>query len=206
MKFSATLSAGLALAGLGVAAPLSRRDGKTAAQIIGEISPNSLTCSGAPECRTNEQVAPYFVKAMNQYGLGSPGQIAAVLALTAYESVDYKYKHNVSPGRPGQGTSNMQMLSFNIEYAQSITALKEKVAAIAAPASAPDKVLDLLTDDEYNFGSGPWFLKNKCAPSVADGLAQATDAAFDAYMACVGVSTTPERKAYWTRAKTAFGL
>ncbi|KAI1196060.1 hypothetical protein F5X97DRAFT_306334 [Nemania serpens] len=208
MKFSITLSAGLALAGLSTAAPLTARDAKTAAQIIGEISPNSLTCADAAECRTNVQVAPFFVKAMSQYGLGNPGAIAAVLALTAFESVDYKYKHNINPGRPGQGTSNMQMIDFNVEYAQSIPELKEKVAAIGAASTpeAQNKILALVTDDQYNFGSGPWFLKNKCTPEVVAGLEKGTDAAFAAYMACVGVEVNEQRSAYWTRAKTAFGL
>ncbi|KAI1185945.1 hypothetical protein F5B17DRAFT_405859 [Nemania serpens] len=208
MKFSMPLSAGLALAGLTAAVPLATRQAKTAADIIGEISPNSLTCADAAECRTNVQVAPFFVKAMSQYGLGSPGQIAAVLALTAFESVDYKYKHNISPGRPGQGTSNMQMINYNTEYAQSIPELKDKVAAIGA-ATTPDaqnQILALVTDDQYNFGSGPWFLKNKCTPDVVAGLEKGTDDAFAAYMACVGVTVTGERSAYWSRAKTAFGL
>ncbi|KAI1172403.1 hypothetical protein F4777DRAFT_590583 [Nemania sp. FL0916] len=208
MKFSSTLSAGLALAGMAVAAPLEVRDGKSAAQIIGEIAPNSLTCADASECRTNVQAAPFLIDAMSKYGLKSSGQIAAVLSLTAFESVDYKYKHNISPGRPGQGTSNMQMIDFNVEYAQSIDELKTQVGAIGSTATddAKNKVLALVTDDKYNFGSGPWFLTTKCPPDVVSGLTAGTDAAFNAYMSCVGVTVTPDRMAYWTRAKAAFGL
>ncbi|KAI1158074.1 hypothetical protein F5B18DRAFT_642602 [Nemania serpens] len=211
MKFSMTLSAGLALAGLTTAAPLTTREAKTAAQIIAEIAPTSLTCADTAECRTNVQAAPFLIKAMSQYGLGSPGQIAAVLALTAFESQDYKYKHNIDPGRPGQGTSNMQQINFNAEYASSFPELKGKVAAIGAATStdAQNKILALVTEDQYNFGSGPWYLKNKCTPDVVSGLEKATDDAFAAYIQqCVGVPgpVAPARLAYWARAKTAFGL
>ncbi|RWA12495.1 hypothetical protein EKO27_g2603 [Xylaria grammica] len=133
----------------------------------------------------------------------------AVLSLTAYESADYKYKHNVYSRPPGQGTSNLQMLNFNIEYANSIPELKDKVAALGTIGDDPKKANDLLalvTPDQYNFGSGPWFLTTHCTKEVVDGLASGTDASWEAYMQCVGVTNTDDRKAYWTRAKTAFGL
>ncbi|KAI8629133.1 hypothetical protein F5Y19DRAFT_91328 [Xylariaceae sp. FL1651] len=209
MKFSTAASAGLALVGAAMAAPLTTREAKSAAQIIGEIAPSSLSCASTTgECRTNEQAAPFLVAAMAQYKLQSSGQIAAVLALTAFESVGYQYKHNVSPGRPGQGTSNMQMIDYNVEYANSIPALKDKVAALGALDSDDKKnqLLALVTADEYNFGSGPWFLTTKCSPDVVDGLRSGTDAAFAAYMACVGTPVTDERTAFWMRAKAAFGL
>jgi hypothetical protein len=208
MKFSIAASAGLALAGSAIASPLRTRGAKTAADIIGEIAPGSLSCSETTECRTNVQAAPFLINAMSTYKLQSAGQIAAVLALTAFESVDYKYKHNVSPGRPGQGTSNLQMINFNIEYANSIPALKDKVAALGSIDSDDKKnqLLALVTVDEYNFGSGPWYLTTKCDKDVVSGLTAATDEAFAAYMGCVGVTVTDDRKAYWTRAKKAFGL
>ncbi|KAI0876867.1 hypothetical protein GGS24DRAFT_498490 [Hypoxylon argillaceum] len=207
MKFSTTLSAGLALAGMSAAAPVVARD-KSAAEIIGIIAPASLSCADATECRTNVQAAPFLIAAMAQYKLQSPGQIAAVLALTAFESVNYQYKHNVSPGRPGQGTSNMQMIDYNVEYAKSIPALADKVAALGdiTGTDKQNQLLALVNADEYNFGSGPWFLTTKCTPEVVSGLQAGTDAAFSAYMGCVGVQLTDDRTAYWTRAKTAFGL
>lgn len=209
MRSTTILSAGLALAGLSTAAPvLEARQGKTAAALIGEIAPASLSCADATECRTNEQAAPFLVEAMAKYSLYAPGQVAAVLALTAFESVNYSFKHNVSPGRPGQGTSNMQMIDYNVEYAASIPELADQVAAVGDVAASDDgknKLLALVTDDKYNFGSGPWFLTTQC-PDVVDQLAAGTDAAFAAYMQCVGVSVTPDRQEYWNRAKTAFGL
>ncbi|KAI1298827.1 hypothetical protein F5Y03DRAFT_367159 [Xylaria venustula] len=216
MKYFTAISAGLALAGLTAAAPLEllqkKSAVKSAAELIGEVAPNSLSCSGAvsvADCRTNMAVAQPFIDAFQKYKLEYNGQIAAVLALTAFETTDYKYKHNVSPGRPGQGTSNMQMINYNIEYANSIPELKDKVAALGTIDTDAKKnsLLALVTDDKYNYGSGPWFLTTQC-PKVVDQFAPGNDmdAAFNAYMACVGVTATPDRLAYWTRAKTAFYL
>ncbi|KAI0965242.1 hypothetical protein F4678DRAFT_467791 [Xylaria arbuscula] len=210
MKYFTAISAGLALAGLTAAAPLESRQVKSAADQIAEIAPLSVSCSdgvGGADCRNNTAIAPLFIDALKQYKLEYPGQIAAVLALTAYETSQYKYKHNISPGRPGQGTSNMQMINFNIEYANSITALKDKVAALGTIDTDDKKnqLLALVNVDKYNFGSGPWFLTTQC-PNVVKQLAAGTDAGFTAYMECVGVTAGDDRLAYWTRAKKAFSL
>ncbi|KAI0889418.1 uncharacterized protein GGS22DRAFT_184995 [Annulohypoxylon maeteangense] len=213
MKFQIATVAGLLMAGQAIAAPapsapLQTRDGKTAAQIVAEIAPDSKTCASSTECRTADQAGPLLADAMVKYGVYSAGQIAGIIALTAFESVNYKYSHNVSPGRPGQGTSNMQMFNYNLMYAQSISALKGKVSGVDANAADAKKneVLALVNTDEYNFGSGPWFFTTQCTKDVQSALAKGDDAGFSAYMGCVGVSVTDERKAYWTRAKAAFGL
>ncbi|KAI2472104.1 hypothetical protein F4781DRAFT_428636 [Annulohypoxylon bovei var. microspora] len=213
MRFQVATIAGLLMVGQAVAAPapsapLTARDGKTAAEIIGEISPNSKTCDGSAECRTADQIGPLMADAMLKYGVYSPGQIAGIIALTAFETVDYKYKHNVSPGRAGQGTSNMQQFNYNLQYAQSIPALKSQVTGVDVNA-ADDKrneVLALVTPDEYNFGSGPWFLTTQCTSAVQEALKKGDDAGFEQYMGCVGVTLTQQRTDYWTRAKSAFGL
>jgi hypothetical protein len=144
---------------------------------------------------------------MQKYGITSTAEIAGVLSLMAFESVDFKYKHNVSPGRPGQGTANMQMFDYNLEYAQSIPELADQVAALGTISSDAQKnqLLALVTDDNYNFASGPWFYTTKCA-SARTQLETGSDAGFAAYMSCVGVSVTDDRNAYWTRAKQAFGI
>ncbi|KAI1403075.1 hypothetical protein F4819DRAFT_253238 [Hypoxylon fuscum] len=209
MKFQVATAAGLLLAGQALAAPLQARD-KSAADIVAEIAPDSKTCDDPKECRTAAQAGPMLVDAMAKYGLDNAGQIAAVIALTAFESVNYKYKHNVSPGRPGQGTCNMQMFNYNLMYAQSIPELKEKVNGVTADADDTKKneVLALVNDDKYNFGSGAWFMTTQCKPEVKEGLAAGKDldAGFKAYMECVGVTIDDERQAYWTRAKQAFSL
>ncbi|XXG98618.1 hypothetical protein Hte_004943 [Hypoxylon texense] len=211
MKYQAAAAASLLMAGQALAAPvqIQARDGGSAADLIAQISPASTSCADTTECRTAEQMGPLFADAMAKYELNQAGQIAAVLALTAFESVDYKYKHNVSPGRPGQGTSNMQMFEFNLEYANAIPELKDQVSGVTADADDAKKneVLALVTDDKYNFGSGPWFMTTKCA-DAKDALSAGKDmdAGFQAYMQCVGVTLTDDRQAYWTRAKQAFGL
>jgi hypothetical protein len=79
------------------------------AKAIAAIMPQSSSCDGADfpdECRTAEQAAPFITKACADL---SDGECAATVALMGLESVDMRFKHNVSPGRPGQGTANMQM-------------------------------------------------------------------------------------------------
>ena len=86
------------------------------AEAILAIMPSSGTCEGAdlPEdCRTAEQAAPFVEKACADAGL-NPAETAAVLALMGLESVDFKFKHNVFPGRPGQGTASMMMPNVSV--------------------------------------------------------------------------------------------
>lgn len=184
----------------------------TAADIIKIIAPGSVSCppSQASECRTADQAAPLLISSMSKYKLCSYNEIAAVLALMAFESVDFRYKHNVYPGRPGQGTANMQMANYNLMYAQSLDGVRDKVADIkSVDGLSPDKlnyILSLVNADEHNFGSGPWFLTTQCGKQVRDALKANIDSGFEAYMGCVGVAVTDERRAYLTRAKKAFGL
>ncbi|KAI0444750.1 hypothetical protein F4803DRAFT_548791 [Xylaria telfairii] len=214
MKFSAAVSVGLGLAGVTTAAPLATRDAPLASDIILKIAPDSASCAGqGEECRTNVQVAPFLVAAAAQYGLDNVVPIAAMLALTAFETKNYEFNTNQG-GTPGQGTSNMQMYNFNLQYAQSIPALKDKLDAIGTAdvlkattdVGIKNAVRALVTVDEYNFGSASWFLTTICKPDVIDQLKATPDAGFEAYMACVGVPLVAERTAYWTRAKQAFGL
>ena len=71
------------------------------------ILTSSGSCSGAQfpdECRTAEQAAPFITKACANL---NKAECAATIALMGFESGDLKFKHNVTPGIPGQGTSNM---------------------------------------------------------------------------------------------------
>ncbi|OAA62730.1 hypothetical protein SPI_04270 [Niveomyces insectorum RCEF 264] len=188
-----------------------KRAGATSAvDIVTAIMPSTTSCAGAAfpaECATADQAAPYLVGAMAQYGLYDAAVIAGVLALTAYESGELKFRHNINPGTPGKGTSNMQMLHFNEAYAASIPALATGLAAVQAAGSDPDAVLALVTADAYNFGSGAWFLATQCGADVRTQLAAGTDAGFAAYMGCVGTDITePGRLEYWHAALSAFGL
>ncbi|KAK4188343.1 hypothetical protein QBC35DRAFT_382802 [Podospora australis] len=181
--------------------PSTSTGGIDMAAAIKAIMPSSNTCSGAQvpdDCRTADQAAPFIVKSYADF---SPGELAGVLALMGLESVDFKFKHNVSPGRPGQGTANMMMPNFVSQYAASIFGEQ------AVAGQSPDAILSMVTVDEHNFGSAGWFLKTFCEPGIQDSLKTGTDAGFQAYMGCVGVDGNDStRLEYWNRAKAAFNL
>ncbi|KAK8085620.1 hypothetical protein PG997_006891 [Apiospora hydei] len=202
-----TYAASLLLAGLAAASPIERRGG-SAVDMVLAIAPGSKSCDGSADCRTAQQAAPFMIQSFQDYKVYAAGQIAGVLALMAYESGDFKYKHNVSPGRPGQGTANMQMYPNNVKYAASIPDLKTKAASFTdnSPDAQKNELLAMVTDDKYNFGSGAWYLMTQCDSATQQALAKGDDAGFAAYMKCVGVTVTDDRNAYWQRAKKAFSL
>ncbi|TVY38360.1 hypothetical protein LSUB1_G003892 [Lachnellula subtilissima] len=190
---------------------ISRR-GVSAADILLQIAPTSNTCSGAAfptECATNVQAAPWLIAAMNKYNIIHPAETAAVLALIAFESGDFKYNtnHFPAPGRPGQGTRNLQMANYNLMYAKSIPELASKASAASASVQSDDQLNEiraLVLPDQYSWASGAWFLTTQCA-SARSAIQAGGDAGFAAYMGCIGTGVTSDRKAYWDRANKAFG-
>ncbi|TPX17395.1 uncharacterized protein E0L32_003038 [Thyridium curvatum] len=216
------LLSGGSLAAAAPAASPAAGGSSPAAKIIEQIMPKSASCDGAPaagggaDCRTAAQAADFFVAGFQRWSVYAPAQIAAVLAVSALESDELRYKHNVSPGRPGQGTSNMQMIHYNLLYARAVPELRPKADAIAGgaaaageslPADKADAVLALVTPDEYNFASGAWFLATQCSADVRSQLATGSDAGWAAYMGCIGVpADDPARVKYWTAAKAAFNI
>ncbi|OAA44805.1 hypothetical protein NOR_03559 [Metarhizium rileyi] len=201
MRFSSAIVVALAAA---VTAQID------AVKVVSEIAPNAKDCADKTECRTAEEAAPYIADSMAYYKIYNANEIAAIVSHMAFESVEFKYKHNVFPERPGQGTANMQLPKFNLMYAQSIDALKDKVKDITTVEGASNetlnKVLSLVTPDEYNFGSGPWFYSTQCKQDVKDAFKKTPYEGFAAYMECVDIEVTDERKAYFTRALKAFNL
>ncbi|KAL5360908.1 hypothetical protein BJX96DRAFT_151045 [Aspergillus floccosus] len=178
------------------------------AQQIEAIALPSKSCANvdAPnECATAQQAAPNIAKAFQTYKVTSPAEQAAVIGLIAFESVDFRYNKNHSPGVPGQGTRNMQSPAFNKKYAASIPALSEKLAPVA---DDPVKVLDLLlADEKYDFGSGAWFLTSQCSDAVRKELQSGSEAGWRQYIQeCVGTDANDDRKAYWQRAVQALGV
>ncbi|KAF9522855.1 hypothetical protein CPB83DRAFT_863915 [Crepidotus variabilis] len=177
---------------------------------IQQVCPGSSTCAGAvapDECRTATQSAPFFATALNGT---TPGVQAAIFSLVCFETLDLDFRTNHFPGRPGQGTSSMMMFDFVLEYARTFPELGPQIDALVGSGVTTDQqkndIRALVLDDKYNFGSAPWFLKNKCDASVSTALASGTDAAYAAYITqCVGTTLTDDRIAYWTRAKAAFG-
>ncbi|KJR82432.1 uncharacterized protein SPSK_03636 [Sporothrix schenckii 1099-18] len=201
--FCASLVAALPTPDTGVHSFI-RRDA-TAASIVGSVMPKSLSCANVDypdQCATNVQAAPYFISAMAKWGITTAPEIAAVLALVAVESGELRYRHSEFPKVAGKGTSNMQSPAYNAEYA---AAIPELASGVAAANGDPDAVLALLTVDDYNFGSGAWFLSSQCA-SIRSQLQTNTDDGFIAYMGCVGATMTSERLDYWHTAQKAFGL
>lgn len=206
MKFlSLSAAALLGFANLSLAGPLY------AAPIIEHAAPKSVKCDPKnDECRTAKQAAPFITQGFYDHGIYDVKEMAAVISLMAFESGDFQYKRNAFPGRPGQGTANMQMAKFNLLYAQSIPELKEKWGAVktveGASNSTLSDLLDDVTDDKYNFASGPWFLTTQCEPSVRKSLQKDIDAGFKEYMDCVGVTIDEPRIKSIDLAKEAFGL
>jgi hypothetical protein len=226
MKLAITLAASLlAAAALAAAAAIppsparlfTRTAGKSAVDVLLGISPNSNTCDGAPfpaECATAEHAAPFLTAAMEQYGVRSLQELAAVLSLIAFETGDFKFNvnHYPAPGRPGQGTRNMQMAQFNLDYASSIPALAPKLRAITTSTTIAGLTDDQLNDiralvlaDQYTWGSAAWFLTTQCA-NIRPQLQAGGQAGWSAYLACIGTTATSDRLAYWQRANTAFGI
>jgi len=207
------------LASLALASPIITARENNATAIIAAVAPKSVSCNGATdfpdECATADRAAKYLPAALQKYGIYRPGEIAGVLSLMAFETGDFRYNRNhfPAPGRPGQGTRNLQMPKYNLMYALSIPELKDKAAEIAAGttdgASLSDDqknaVLDLVLPDDYSWGSGPWFLATQCDQDVRDGLAAGTVKGFTLYMECIGTSGT-DRVEYWSRAKAAFNM
>lgn len=183
-----------------------------AVSIVEQIAPASKSCADASnkECRTAKQAAPWIAEGMTRYGIYHVNEMAAVISLMAFESVNFEFKTNQVPGRPGQGTANMQMAEFNLMYANSINTVKAGVANVTSVDGLPEeelnRILSLVTPDEYNFASGQWFLTTQCEDSVRQELRADIDQGFSAYMACVGVEVAAERTEYLDRAKKAFGI
>ncbi|KAF4175259.1 hypothetical protein CNMCM8694_008499 [Aspergillus lentulus] len=203
----------LVLPTLGYAAPASTttqhqaRDVKITAAQIEAIAPKSKSCADAPapgECATSEQAAVNIAKSFETYKVTSVAEQAAVIGLMAFESLDFEYNRNHFPGVAGQGTRNMQSPAFNAKYAASLPALADKLEGVSGD---PAGVLDLLlSNEEYDFGSGAWFLTTQCSQEVRSELQSGSQAGWEKYISsCVGTDANEERKAYWTRAVQALG-
>ncbi|OHF01263.1 hypothetical protein CORC01_03296 [Colletotrichum orchidophilum] len=189
-----------------------------ATEIILAVAPKSASCDGvttfADECATVDRIAAYLPAAFWKYNVSTTGEMAAVLSLMAFETGEFRYNRNHYPGRPGQGTRNLQMPNYNLMYALSIPELKDKAAEIAGGVAdgadltddKKNQILDLVIPDDYTWGSAGWFLDTQCDKSVKEELETGTVRGFTLYMECIGTSGTEDRVAYWTKAKAAFGM
>ncbi|KAH7369018.1 hypothetical protein B0T11DRAFT_69498 [Plectosphaerella cucumerina] len=181
--------------------------------------PTTASCDGAPapsECATAAQAAPLIEAAMRRFCIHETPVVAALVDLMLFETGAFKYNRNHFPGRPGQGTRNMQMFDFNFQYALDTPALKSQAIAIAggesvdADSISDDKkneILALVMADEYTFASAAWFLTTKCPATIKQGLATGGDAGYEAYLtSCIGTTAAPERLEHWKVTKEAFGV
>lgn len=97
------------------------------------------------------------------------------------------------------------MPEYNLEYAASIPELADQLDAVR---DQPDKVLDLLLQDEtYDFGSGAWFLTSQCGERVRHALRVGGGQGWREYLSqCVRTAFTDARKGYWEKAREALGI
>lgn len=196
----------LSLIPFSLSQPVGARSSVSGGQIL-FIAPASSTCAGAPvlnECRTADQAAAAISSSFGMYGITSPGEMAALTSLMAFETDEFKYNVNYHPGNPGQGTRNMQSAVYNLQYALSIPALS---SSLQAGVGNPNAVRDLLTaNDEFDFGSASWFLVTVCTEAIRAALQSQGRQGWQSYVTnCIGTAPTADREAYWQRAAQVFG-
>ena len=56
------------------------------------------------DCRTAAQAADPILNSFEKYEITNQIEKAALVALMAFETADFKYHRNYYPGRPGQGS------------------------------------------------------------------------------------------------------
>lgn len=207
-----------ALAAGSLAAPVYPR-ANTLEQLLVAIAPKTTSCDGAPaagQCRTAAQAAGPIQKSFDTYGITTNSEKAALISLMAFETGGFKYNENMFPGRPGQGTRNMQMINFNVLYAQSLPCMAEDLAKAAGASSGinaaaltpqqANAVRKLLTEDEeLDFGSAAWFLTTQCTAEVRKALQTKGVDGWSKYITeCIG-TTVADRQPMFTAALQALG-
>ncbi|KAI9740342.1 MAG: hypothetical protein M1834_004921 [Cirrosporium novae-zelandiae] len=216
MQFSTVALGLVALSGFSFAFPSARTNAVTTAQIL-LIANTSSTCSGATyadECATADVAAKNINTGFTKYGVETCGEKAALISLMAYETAEFKYNknHYPAPGRPGQGTRNMQMAKFNLLYASSISELTTSVKSITNGETNSSSLTDdqlnqvraLVLDHPYDFSSAAWYLTTQCDQSIRNGLAAKTVDGWTAYITdCVGTTVDTSRQEYWEKALKA---
>ncbi len=173
----------------------------TPAQILA-VAPSSATCDWMTnkECRINIQAARWISKSFTQMSIFTKAEQAALIALMAFESVEFKYNTN-QQGHIGQGTRNMQSAEYNRKYVQSVPMLRARLEVMGTSDIA--NVLKLVLADEFSFGSAAWFLQTQCSPEIREGLKKGNEEGWAKYIKeCVGTEPEP-RKAYWQAAVKA---
>ena len=180
----------------------SKRD-TSAISIVQTVAPTSNTCANAPvagDCATASQAAAPILASFAQYSITSPAEQAALLSWMAFESGDFKYNHNVSPGTPGQGCRNMMMPGFVKKYAAV-------VQGADASSTDPATVLNSVITAGGDWGAAAWFYSTQCSDAIKNGLKTGGKAGWEAWITgCVQTTVTDARTQYWQRAAQALGM
>lgn len=186
----------------GYAQPITSTPALLTISALENIAPASSTCAGALyplECRTATQALPFILASFAKYSITHPSVQAALISLMAFESGDFKYNknHYPAPGRPGQGTRNMQSPALNALYA----------ASLGLPSTGtPETVAEEVEADEYTFGSAAWFVVSQCPLAVRERMWSGEKQGWEDYLTgCVGTSVEEGRVEYWERALAALG-
>jgi hypothetical protein len=200
------LASALALCAFSAPLPGSGADpepvGLTAQELV-TIAEATQSCTGAEypeECADATRAATAINASFKTYQITSTGEQAALVAYMLFESGNFKYSKNKSPGRPGQGTRMMAMPPFIEKYALAKT---NATAVEQAKATGPDAVLALVnSNDEDSFGSAAWFMTSTCSPEVRKGLDEQTVGGWHEFLTqCVETTLDPLRDEPWVKAK-----
>lgn len=177
--------------------------GASAISILETIAPTSNTCDNAPlagDCATASQAAAPIIASFTQYSITTAPEQAALLSWMAFESLDFKYDHNVSPGTPGQGCRNMMMPGFVKKYAAV-------VQGADASSSDPATVLNSVIAAGGDWGAAAWFYNTQCSDAIKNGVKTGGKAGWEAWITgCVQTTVTDARTQYWQRAAQALGM
>lgn len=195
----------------------------TAAQVL-QFAPGTSSCTKSnPMCSTAEDAAAALNDACSLYGITTLGQKAGLIAYMAYESADFIYNINISPGRAGQGTKCMFMFPHIWNFAYSFPELKSQVLSLSPPEAQtagvsysnyqslfpnPDtqnQIRALVLQTNYTFKCAAWYLTSYSAAtcdktvlnSGLDGFIQTMGSP------CFYVDVTPDRTAEWCKVANA---
>lgn len=144
------------------------------------IAPESHSCTTAEiplDCRTADIVAPLIDHSFATYDITEPAAMAAIVAHMVAQSGEFRYKRNLAEPHV-YGTANQQGPVYNVQYGLSIDAIRGEVEGLgidtpqAATNDTLDRLLDLVTRDEYNFATGAWYYHTYCGDEVSEALAR----------------------------------
>ncbi|KAJ1877995.1 hypothetical protein LPJ57_003656 [Coemansia sp. RSA 486] len=161
------------------------------------------------ECTTNSRAVTAINHAITKYGVTSTGEIAALIALMAYESADWQYNINHYPGRPGQGTKAMLMYDFIEKYAQQVHQSETTRVLISGGGSdaAKNSVRELVLDDDDSFGAAFWYLTTQASAyhnNPAKLRAGNADDFKEYIVSGVNAGWDDKRMSIWSQVNSAF--